>query len=127
MVSFIEGSEAISKDLWFNMNGITFDTNKASIKKESNEQINHIAEVLKAFPKVNIKIGGYTANTGKANANKKLSNSRAIAVKKAIVAKGVKTDRMDAEGYGSDHPVASNDTEEGRQQNRRIDVRVTER
>jgi K(+)-stimulated pyrophosphate-energized sodium pump len=127
LVSFIEGSEAISKDLWFNMNGITFDTNKASIKKESDEQINHIAEVLKAFPKVNIKIGGYTDNTGKANANKKLSNSRAIAVKKAIVAKGVKADRMDAEGYGSDHPVASNDTEEGRQQNRRIDVRVTEK
>lgn len=127
LVSFIEGSEAISKDLWFNMNGITFDTNKASIKKESDAQLNHIAEVLKAFPKVNIKIGGYTDNTGKANANKKLSNSRAIAVKKAIIAKGVKADRMDAEGYGSDHPVASNDSEEGRQQNRRIDVRVTEK
>ena len=109
------------------MDGIIFDTNKATIKAESNGQINHIAEILKAFPKVKIKIGGYTDNTGKANANKKLSNNRAIAVKKAIVSKDIKADRMDAEGYGSEHPVATNDTEEGRQQNRRIDVRVTEK
>ena len=127
LLGFIEGSEAISKDLWFTMDGIQFDTNKASIRKESEAQVNHIAEILKAYPKVEIKIGGYTDNTGKANANKKLSNNRALAVKKAIVGKGVKADRIDAEGYGSDHPVASNDTTEGRQQNRRIDVRVTEK
>ncbi len=127
LVGFIEGDEAISKDVWFTMDGIIFDTNKATIKAESNGQINHIAEILKAFPKVKIKIGGYTDNTGKANANKKLSNNRAIAVKKAIVSKDIKADRMDAEGYGSEHPVATNDTEEGRQQNRRIDVRVTEK
>ena len=109
------------------MDGIQFDTNKATIRAESNAQIEHIAEVLKAYPTVKIKIGGYTDNTGKANANKKLSNNRAIAVKKAIVKLGIKADRMDAEGYGSEHPVASNDAEEGRQQNRRIDVRVTEK
>lgn len=127
LVGFIENNEAISKDLWFTMDGITFDTNKASIKAESNGQISHVAEVLKAFPKVKIKIGGYTDNTGKANANKKLSNNRAAAVKEALVAQGVEADRLDAEGYGSEHPVASNDTPEGRQQNRRIDVRVTEK
>jgi OmpA-OmpF porin, OOP family len=126
-VGFIESNEAINKDLWFSMDGITFDTNKATIKKESDTQINDIAEILKAYPKVKIKIGGYTDNTGNAKANKKLSANRADAVKKALVAKSVKADRMDAEGYGSDHPVASNDTEEGRQQNRRIDVRVTEK
>ncbi len=127
LVGFIENNEAINKDLWFSMDGITFDTNKATIKKESDAQINDIAEILKAYPKVKIKIGGYTDNTGNTKANKKLSANRADAVKKALVAKSVKADRMDAEGYGSDHPVASNDTEEGRQQNRRIDVRVTEK
>lgn len=127
LVGYIEGNEAINKDLWFTMDGIQFDTNKATIRAESAAQIEHIAEVLKAYPKVEIKIGGYTDNTGKANANKKLSNNRAIAVKKAIVGKGIQADRMDAEGYGSDHPVGSNDTEEGRQQNRRIDVRITEK
>ena len=127
LISFIEGTDAISDDLWFTMDGITFDTSKATIKTESESQINDIAEILKAFPKVKIKIGGYTDNTGKAGANKTLSENRAKAVKDAIVKKGIEAGRMDAEGYGSEHPVASNDTDEGRQQNRRIDVRVTEK
>ena len=127
LMGYIEGNEPINDDLWFTMDGITFDTNKATIKAESAAQISDIAEILKAFPKVKIKIGGYTDNTGKANANKKLSDNRANAVKKALVSKDIKGDRIDGEGYGSDHPVASNDTAEGRQQNRRIDVRVTEK
>jgi outer membrane protein OmpA-like peptidoglycan-associated protein len=127
LVGFIEGNEAISKDLWFNMDGILFDTNKATIKAESKAQINHVAEILKAYPEVKIKIGGYTDNTGKADANIRLSGSRANAVKKALVSKGIKANRLDAEGYGSEHPVASNDTAEGRQKNRRIDVRVTKK
>ena len=127
LVGFIESNDPISKELWFSMDGITFDTNKATIKKESDAQINDIAEILKAYPKVKVKIGGYTDNTGNPKANKKLSFNRAVAVKKALIGKGIKADRMDAEGYGSDHPVASNETEEGRQQNRRISVRVTEK
>ena len=127
LLGFIEGDEAINKDLWFTMDGITFDTSKATTKDESSIQINEIAEILKAYPKVKIKIGGYTDNTGKANTNKTLSDNRAKAVKEALVSKTIEGDRIDAEGYGSDHPVASNDTPEGRQQNRRIDVRVTEK
>lgn len=127
LISFIEGPDTINNDLWFTMDGITFDTSKTTIKTESESQINDIAEILKAFPKVKIKIGGYTDNTGKAGANKTLSENRAKAVRAAIVKKGIEAGRMDAEGYGSEHPVASNDTDEGRQQNRRIDVRVTEK
>ena len=115
LVGFIESNEAVSKDLWFSMDGITFDTNKATIKAESIGQINNVAEILKAFPKIKIKIGGYTDNTGKAAANLKLSKNRADAVRKTLIAKGTKTDRVVSEGYGSDHPVASNDTVEGRQ------------
>lgn len=127
LIAFIESTEAINKDLWFTMDGITFDTNEATIKSESTSQIDDITEVLKAYPKVKIKIGGYTDNTGKANANKTLSDNRANAVKKALISKGTEADRIDAEGYGSEHPVANNDTPEGRQQNRRIAVTVTEK
>jgi OmpA-OmpF porin, OOP family len=127
LVTFIESSDPVSKDLWFTMDGVTFDTNKATIKAESMGQVTNIAEILKAFPNIKIKIGGYTDNTGKADANLKLSKNRANAVRKALIDKGTKADRVKAEGYGSEHPVASNDTEEGRQKNRRIDVNVIEK
>jgi OmpA-OmpF porin, OOP family len=127
LIGFIESDQPIDKDLWFTMDGIMFDTNKASIRTESNSQINHLTEILKAYPKVKIKIGGYTDNTGKAKANLKLSKNRASAVKKALISAGIADDRVDAEGYGSEHPVASNNTEDGKQRNRRIDVRVTEK
>jgi K(+)-stimulated pyrophosphate-energized sodium pump len=73
---------------------------------------------------VKLKVGGYTDNTGNEQANMALSQKRAEAVKTALVNMGVKADRLDAEGYGPQYPVATNDTEEGRAQNRRISVRV---
>jgi OmpA-OmpF porin, OOP family len=127
LVGFIESSEGINKDLWHTIDRITFDTNKASLKPESGAQINDIVEILKAYPKVKIKLAGYTDSTGVANINQKLSKDRANTVQEAIITKGIEADRIDAEGYGSEHPVADNDTEEGRQKNRRIDVQVNEK
>jgi outer membrane protein OmpA-like peptidoglycan-associated protein len=125
LIGFIQDTgKAVDETLWFTMDGITFDTDKATIKAESNVQLANIAEILRAFPAVKIKIGGYTDNTGDAAANQVLSANRATAVKNALIGMGIDAGRIEAEGYGSAHPVASNDTPEGRQQNRRIDVRV---
>ena len=125
LIGFIQDTgKAIDENLWFTMDGITFDTDKATIKPESNVQLTNIAEIMKAFPAVKIKIGGYTDNTGDAAANQVLSADRATAVKNALIGMGIDAGRIEAEGYGSAHPVATNDTPEGRQQNRRIDVRV---
>ena len=125
LIGFIQDTgKAVDETLWFTMDGITFDTDKATIKAESNVQLTNIAEIMKAFPAVKIKIGGYTDNTGDAAANQVLSADRATAVKNALIGMGIDAGRIEAEGYGSAHPVASNDTAEGRQQNRRIDVRV---
>jgi len=76
---------------------------------------------------VKLKIGGYTDNTGSADGNMKLFQNRANTVMGTLVANGIGAGRLSAEGFGSAHPMGCNDTEEGKEQNRRIAVRVTEK
>ena len=126
LVGFIEDSaQMVDKEVWFDFDRIYFDTASAALTSQSDEQINNIATILKAFPTVQLKIGGYTDATGDAAANLTLSQSRADSVMAAVVALGVDAVRLKAEGYGVQHPIADNATEEGRQKNRRISVRVT--
>jgi OmpA-OmpF porin, OOP family len=126
LISFIEdGSKAVDKTTWFNFDNMLFDTGKSTIKPESQVQVTNLVEILKAFPNVSLKVGGYTDNVGNEKSNMKLSADRAAAVVAALKAAGIDGKRLESEGYGSQHPVASNDTEEGRTQNRRISARVT--
>jgi OmpA-OmpF porin, OOP family len=128
LIKYLEDANAeISKEKWFNFDRITFETGSAKLSEESKEQVKNIAEILKAFPNVNIKIGGYTDNTGDAASNLKLSDARSKSVLNAIISESIAATRLEAEGYGQEHPAASNDTEEGRKQNRRIAVRVTKK
>ena len=128
LLKFIEDkSKAVDKTTWFDFDRLTFETGKSSLKPESAEQLKNIAEILKAFPDVNVKVGGYTDNTGDANANLKLSGDRAAAVKSELIKLGIDDARLESEGYGVEHPIASNDTEEGRATNRRTSVRVTKK
>jgi outer membrane protein OmpA-like peptidoglycan-associated protein len=82
---------------------------------------------LKAYPNVHLKLGGYTDNTGNPAANMALSAARAKNVMDALVAKGIDDSRLASEGYGDQYPAGDNSTEEGRQQNRRIALRVTQK
>jgi cytochrome c oxidase subunit 2 len=127
LVDFIKSNNPVSKELWFSFDRLLFETGKATLKLASQEQLTNIAEILKAFPNVELKLGGYTDNVGKPEANLKLSTDRANNVMNELIKMGVAGGRLKAEGYGQEHPVASNDTDEGRQQNRRIDVRVTKK
>ena len=128
LIAFITDSSRPANDsTWFNFDRLNFATGSASILAESEEQLSNIAAVLKAYPDVHVKVGGYTDNTGDAKANRKLSQQRADAVRQALVGKGIDAKRMVAEGYGSDHPVGDNATEEGRAMNRRIALRVTKK
>jgi OmpA-OmpF porin, OOP family len=112
---------------WFNFDRLLFDTGKATLQATSMEQLKNIAEVLKAFPKVKLKVGGYTDNVGNPKSNLKLSTDRAFNVVAELEKLGVEKGRLSPEGYGDKFPVGDNNTEEGRQQNRRIAVRVTEK
>jgi outer membrane protein OmpA-like peptidoglycan-associated protein len=128
LLSFIQDSSKPMDDTtWFNFDRLRFDTGKATLEASSEEQLNNIAEILKAYPNVHIKIGGYTDNTGNPDANKTLSESRAKTVMDALISKGIDASRLEAEGYGDQHPVGDNATEEGRAQNRRIALRVTQK
>ncbi|GAB3735455.1 sodium-translocating pyrophosphatase [Spirosoma lituiforme] len=127
LLAFIKSDKAVDKTTWFDFDRLTFDTGKATLKPASQEQLKNIAEILKAYPAVNVKLGGYTDNTGNADSNLKLSQDRANSVRAELEKMGVDKDRLEAEGYGQEHPVASNDSQEGRAQNRRISIRVTKK
>lgn len=128
LIAFIEdATKPADKETWFSFDRLVFDTGKATMKPESQEQLNNISEILKAYPTVELKFGGYTDNTGDPQANLKLAQARAEAVMTEIVKLGIDKTRLVAEGYGDQHPVADNATEEGRQRNRRVDCRVSKK
>ena len=103
---------------------VEFDFDKSTIKKGYDKDINDLAKVMKDYPDLNVVIEGHTDNVGTAAYNKKLSQRRAEAVKQYMVEKGINANRITAEGFGFDRPIASNDTDEGRQQNRRVEAAV---
>jgi len=117
----------LNKNNWFTIENLYFASSSADLKSGSEKQLQNLAEIMLAFPTLNIKLGGYTDNTGSEEANIKLSNMRAHTAKLKLIESGISADRIEAEGYGSQFPVcAGNDTDECKAKNRRIEVRVTQ-
>jgi OmpA-OmpF porin, OOP family len=106
----------------FSFNRIAFDSNSAVLTPESNEQLDNIAIILRAYPRANVTIAGFTDSSGSGPKNLALSRARANAVAARLTAAGVSQDRVHAEGYGSEKPMADNSTEAGRAQNRRVEL-----
>jgi len=104
---------------------ILFNTGKSTFKSGVTEKLDMIFDVMDKNPKANFLIEGHTDSTGSNAINERLSKSRAMAVRDYLVKKGVDTTRLDAQGFGEGQPIASNDTAEGREQNRRVVVKVT--
>lgn len=128
LVSYLNDSSApVSDTTWFDFDRLLFDTGNATLQPASQEQLTNIADILKAYPQIKIRIGGYTDNTGDPAANLQLSQQRADTVMAQLTQLGIDPSRMTAKGYGQDNPVADNSTDEGRQKNRRISLRVTDK
>lgn len=107
------------------MQGIEFETGKATIKSKSFPLLNEIAQTFIDNPAFQIEVQGHTDNTGSDKLNTELSDKRAKAVREYLVKQGVPADRMTANGYGPTRPIADNKTKAGRQKNRRVEFNIT--
>jgi outer membrane protein OmpA-like peptidoglycan-associated protein len=111
----------------FVFDNLNFETGSTQLTPESRPTVDSLIAILKAYPPVAVVLEGHTDNTGDAAANKKLSLDRAAAVKDLLVAGGVAESRVNTAGFGSEKPISSNDTEDGRAKNRRLELVVEKR
>jgi tetratricopeptide (TPR) repeat protein len=107
------------------LRNVFFDTGKSTIRPESYPELDRLVKLMNDVATLKIELSGHTDNTGSATSNQTLSQSRAQAVVDYLAGKGIAKTRMVAKGYGSDRPVASNDSAEGRQENRRTEFEIT--
>ncbi len=110
----------------FVFDALEFETDSARLARISDRQLDAVASVLKAYPARYILVEGHTDNTGDSAYNAKLSLDRAQAVREGLIARGIDPGRISAVGTGDANPIASNDTEEGRAANRRVELVVVE-
>jgi outer membrane protein OmpA-like peptidoglycan-associated protein len=106
------------------LNNIFFDFDKATLRLESKSELDRLVKLLTDMSTLKIEISGHTDNIGSAAYNKPLSQNRAKAVVDYLVKNGIAASRLTYKGYGFDQPIATNDTDEGRQQNRRTEFKV---
>lgn len=102
---------------------INFPTGKATLTNESHRRLGSVLEYMTYKKSARIEISGHTDSAGSQRANKKLSQQRADSVRDYLISQGVAPDRITAVGYGDEKPIASNDTPEGREKNRRIEAK----
>lgn len=114
----------IKKGETFIVKNLHFATNKTRILARSEQALNDLYMYLARNPQVRIKIVGHTDSVGKDDANQKLSDGRANAVMQDLIERGIAPDRLQAEGRGETQPIDTNDTEEGRQNNRRVEIEI---
>jgi OOP family OmpA-OmpF porin len=103
-----------------------FDTNSSYMRDEASPLLDEVITILKKNPEIEVEIQGHTDNTGSAEYNQWLSERRAKRVMEYLVQNGIDSERLEAKGYGLAQPVASNATEEGRAQNRRVELKRTQ-
>lgn len=101
---------------------VLFDTGQATLREGAQARLDQLAAVLKNHPERRVMVEGFTDSVGSSDSNLMLSRARAEAVRSALVVRGVAPERIDTRGHGEARPLASNSTQAGRQQNRRVEV-----
>ena len=116
--------QIINDQISIRLNNIFFDFNSAKLRPESYPELNRFARFLKQHPDLLVEISGHTDSIGTKQYNQKLSERRAQAVKQYLISQGCNPRQLVVKGYGFSRPVSSNQTEEGRQKNRRVEFKV---
>lgn len=109
------------------LNNIFFETGKWDLKEESFVELDEVVKFLNSNPAMEIALGGHTDNVGADEANLRLSENRAKAVLDYVVSKGIAAERISSKGYGETKPLTGNETEEGRQKNRRVEFTIVKK
>lgn len=124
------GDQSFSNDYLpdlFTLENVYFDFDKSTLQTISFPVLNSLVSVLKRFPKITFEIGGHTDNYGDDDYNQQLSERRARTVKNYLIENGISSHRIQSHGYGEKVPVQTNDTDSGRQANRRTEVKILSR
>ncbi len=108
----------------YTLRDVYFNTDKATLRERSYDALDDLLAAMRTNPDMKVEIAGHTDDRASQSYNKDLSQRRAQAVRDYLLEKGIREKRVRAKGYGESQPVASNDTEQGRQKNRRVEVRI---
>ena len=125
-VNELEASQT-ERGLVLTLGDVLFDFNKATLKPGGERAVTELTKFLKEYPERKVMIEGFTDSIGSESYNKDLSRRRADAVRMELNANGISSGRIQIRGYGENFPVASNDTEAGRQRNRRVEVIISDK
>ena len=124
-LNMILETQETARGLIVNISDVLFDFNKYTLKPGAREKLAKVSGILLAYPGLKIQLEGHTDSIGTEEYNQKLSEERADSVRQYLVTQGVPSDTMTAVGFGKSQPVASNDTDAGRQRNRRVEMVVS--
>lgn len=119
-------AEKTERGMVLTLGDVLFDVNKADLKPAGIRTVQRLSDFMLQYEDRRVRVEGYTDSTGAESYNQDLSERRAMSVRDALIAEGVARSRVEVIGYGEAYPVASNDTSAGRQQNRRVEIVISD-
>jgi outer membrane protein OmpA-like peptidoglycan-associated protein len=124
LLTYIDAPSPADPEAWFEFDRVSFEPGSATLRPASREQLSNTAVILRAYPRVRVKVGGYTSSAGDPAADLRLSQARADAVAAELRSLGVEGRRIESEGYGDQHPITRTTTAGGRGEDRSVAIRV---
>lgn len=120
-------AEQTDRGMVLTLGDVLFDLNQADLKSAGEQTVGRLAQFMREYENRRVRIEGYTDSTGADSYNQQLSERRAESVRNALVNQGISSRRVESKGYGEQYPVAGNDSSSGRQQNRRVEIVISDK